>query len=149
MSSITEQLVVAAITALNTNRPGGVPEFERARTIDLANEDLPVAIVYSPDERSEPVHKHHPLAKREMALVIEYFFAGTETVSADSASDATKVWIVKALVGSPTRLGGLATAIVEGNTERNLAQADRMYCLASTEILIETQSQRTNPEVFA
>lgn len=142
MSSVRERIVEAAVAALNSGTPIGVPAAERATTIAIDSHTLPKLLVYvGPKDRASDVGgKRGPLRAREMQLTIEAWTLGTDELSPDAVADPLLVWVIKAL--EDQSLSGLVTGLREQETEFELARgADGPVCRAAVTMVAE-YSQR-------
>ena len=116
MSSIREQIVAAAVVALNTGRPADVPEFVRTRVEDLRATQLPANDIHPAQPRIAgpgPGGANSPLVRRAITLRVR-MSAGPNAglgLAPDQAADPSYVWAVKVLSGN--RFGGLATGTLE------------------------------------
>ena len=144
MASVREQIVVAAIAALNAGTPGGVPAAERTRSTAVEEAGLPSIIVYPTRETSASAPAHGPIVHRRLTLAVECRAKGDGTVRPDQAVDPLVVWVIKALAGSV--LGGLAHVIEEGDITFAYEQGEAPLCLAVVEMVVEHQHLVTNPE---
>lgn len=112
MSSVREQLVAYAVTALNTGRPTGVPAARRhPGEVDEAL-TLPSCRLALLREALTPVAgRAGPLRQRSLTVVLHWRFAGAGAVSPDAAADVALNWATSRLDGST--LGGLALDVQE------------------------------------
>lgn len=150
MASIRDRIIAAAITALNTGAPGGVPTAERVRTADLEPSDLPSIIVYPTRTSPDPLGGGERNAVRaRLSFNVECRAAGTGSIRPDEAIDPLCVWVIKALGGkrlSDGAGGFLNHDIVEGETTFVFEQGAAPYCLASVEMTAVYQYLVSNPE---
>lgn len=103
MTTHRERIMQAVVTALNTDRPDGVPSAERSRVLSLEG-SLPAIVLYP---IKEDVERMGQLAKRSFALAIDCTAeAPVDGEPVDAQLDAMLAWLTRALAGS--RLGGLA-----------------------------------------
>lgn len=150
MASIRDQIIAAAITALNTGRPAGIPVAERVRTADLTPAELPAITVYPTHSTPEEIGGGGgPLVRARLAFVVECRAAGTDAIRPDAAVDPLYVWVVQKLANRrlPDGLGGLLNHdIVEGETSFVYEQGAAPYCLAAVEMTAVHQYLVANPE---
>jgi len=138
MSSLREQAVQAAVTALNTDTPAGVPQTERARTLALDAANLPTIIAYAvKDEAGDVGGRKGPIVARKLRLHFECWAVETEELSADAAVDPLICWVVKALTDST--LGGLLNGLREAETTLVLDREDRAVCYATVVMVADYQ----------
>jgi len=118
MSSIREQIILAAVLALNTGAPSGVPAVDRGRGLALEPSNLPSGVLVPTREWVIRIGKPAgPLVHRRLRLALVWRAArpaSPDTAGPDSAIDPLSSWASKALVDNS--LGGLAfkTEEVEG-----------------------------------
>lgn len=107
MSSILDQVIEAALTALNTSRPVGIPAAVRTRETDLDVASLP-AISLRPVEMTSTRIRSRvgPLEEHRLTLRIDVISKASSGVSADKAGDPCLVHVHDRL--SDNRLGGLS-----------------------------------------
>jgi hypothetical protein len=150
VSSIRERIAAAAVVELNTGTPGGVPQTERSRTADYQPADLPAIVVYLMRDVHERVGGGSgPIYRSRVTLFVECRASGTGSLRADQAVDPLYLWVVKALAGKrlPDGAGGfLNHDIFEGDTTFAYEQGNVPHCLASTEMVVEYQRLRGDPE---
>jgi len=160
MSTIREQIVAAVHTALNTERPAGIPETVRTRVESPGPDALPVLTVYQGREVVSPKHaeKADPGRGERMAIrgdivnrKVDVNFevlvkAGKDDPPADQAADPYLAWAVRSIIGAG-RFGGLARRPAEEQgTQFSYEQADFSYCRATTTFRIEYQSKTDDAE---
>lgn len=128
MSSIRQQVMDAMLSALNTGRPGTVPQIGKWTGLAVEDSHLPFSSLARAKEVISPVGtRSAPIVRRTLRVEIEHLVAGTATPSATAEENAEPLlsWNVKALVGNS--LGGLAIELNEGEITWTLEQADRPY----------------------
>ncbi len=105
MSSIREQIMAAAVTALTTDRPAGVPAPVRTRVDPPTSETLPSVSVYQlkdsvasmlPD-RANAEYSVGPVVRRTLDFVVEVCTAAGSSTEPDKAADPMLVWASKAI----------------------------------------------------
>ena len=133
MATIRQQILEAAVTALNTGTPSGVPSAAQRRITPRDIGDLP-AIDVAPGE--EVVVRvggaGGPIVKRSMKFKVRCWVKGD---APEIAADPLIAWATKALAGS--RLGGLALQIDEVGTTWIYDIADDVYGVAEVEFSAE------------
>lgn len=139
MSTVREQIITAAVAALNTGTPGGVPATERERVAAVEEQDGAGAIALYPvrDVPEEVGGGGGPLMRCRLTLAVEVWAKGTALLRPSQAVDPMLVWIVKTLAGN--RLGGLAHDIVEGETIFAYEAGDNPWCRATVELIVSYQ----------
>jgi len=153
MSTIREQIVAAAVTALNTDRPAEVPEFVRTRLDSPGPDQLPVNTVYQATETVEAMGESRarrtsrgPLVKRSVMLSIEALTKADGTTEPDKAADATIAWVTKTLAAAG-RFNGLANDPAdEMGTKFEYEQGESSFCRATMTFNIEYQSRVDDAE---
>lgn len=107
--TIRDQIIEAIVAALNTSRPGGIPEAKRSPYLQLKlDEENPTDIsVYwmVDDERAEPDMNKAPLQDHEFFVGIDTRAIGDTTAIPERELDPIAEWITKTLNGNT--LGGL------------------------------------------
>ena len=151
MASIRERIVAAAVVALNTGAPVGVPQAERERLAAVdPNVDLPSIIVFPVHDVPEQVGGDGgPLVRSRLTLTVECRAAGTASVRPSQATDPLFVWVVKTLVGTrlPDGSGGFLTHFInQGETTFSYEQGEAPYCLAAIEMTAVYQQLVADPE---
>lgn len=143
MSSVREQLVVAAVAALNA----GVPPcaFERTRSVALVDADLPRGVVYPVRDPKENPFLEGLVTRSRLTLLVELRALGSAVARPDQAVDPLYVWAVSKLVGN--KFGGLALKTTEGDNTFQYDQGDRPLCLLTVEFLVEYQYLAANVEL--
>lgn len=150
MSTIREQIVAAALTALNTSRPAGVPNVvERSRLFAIETSSLPAMTIYPlRDAVFDVGGRRGPKVRRELTLLVECRAKGQVTptvVSSDAAADPLCAWAVAALCDND--LGGLANDISETETNFEYDQAtEGQVCMATVAFQIDYESLAANAE---
>ena len=157
MSSIREQIVAAAFTAISTSPPSGVPTPIRTRVDSPTEDQVPALTLYQHVEAVDSLHGSRegeprprrdrgPVVRRTVVIQLEALVKATETNVADTEVDALLVWGVKAIRGAGN-FGGLANqAADEMGTEFKYEQYSISVCRATTTFEIEYQSLTDDPE---
>ena len=156
MSTIREQIVAAAVTALNTARPTGVPAAIRTRLDSPSAAQLPALTVYQAAESVEPMHRERmgaaqrgPVVKRTLFLNVEVVTKAGATEEPDKAADPILAWAVKSVVGAGTMNGLANNAADEVGTKFEYDQSETSFCRATTTFRIEYQSRTSDAEQAA
>lgn len=145
MSSIREQIAAAALTALNTSRPGGIPIAVRLNTKSIGSDALPAIALRIASDAVHQLDPNGPIVARTLTLEIDCMAKGTALVTADTAVDPLTAWTLAALKVDQT-LGGLANSIDEQGTAFDYQQDDYQYCKATVTYAVEYQSNTNNAE---
>lgn len=105
--TIREQIIQAALEALNTARPPGVPNaVERTRTFAISASMLPMMIVYPKHESVKDVGgRRGPMVARALTLFVDCYGADETWI------DALTAWAVAKL--SDNTFGGLVNETTE------------------------------------
>ncbi len=148
MATIREQIVVKALTRVNTGTPGGVPQTERARTFALAPEQLMSSIVYAKrEEVREQDGRRKPAVQTNVILHFELRSKASGTNSPDLLLDPVVNWIIKALAGSFE--AGLWEDVEYLDTDLEWAQADYAFCLATVRLKVLSSINAKDPSAIA
>jgi hypothetical protein len=153
MSTIREQIVAAAVTALNTGRPSGVPEFVRTRVDSPSADQLPADTVYQAEETVETLHNYKegrgsrgPVVKRFLLLKVEVVTKSGVGTEPDKAADPALAWASKALAAAGS-LGNLAIrAPDELGTKFEYEQGETSFCRATQMFRYQYQSRADDAE---
>jgi hypothetical protein len=146
MSSIREQIIEAAIVALNTGRPGGVPAADRTRMEPYQAGDLPAVTVMP--VREGMVHEKSSrwayYLKRTLTFRVECRVAGNP---ADELLDPLLTWAGQALATPPNgaAFGGLAEDCIETLCEWQYAAQDQPYAMAMLDFTVEYVTLKADP----
>lgn len=151
-----EQIVAAAVAALSTGAPPGVPAPVRTRLDSPSADQLPALTVYQATETVEPMHdlrlgraSRGPVVRRSLLLnaeVITKAGAGTEP---DKAVDPILAWATKAL-GAAGTFDGLANHPAdEVGTKFEYEQGETSFCRATMTWRIQYQSRADDAELVA
>lgn len=110
MATIREQIIEAAVTAVNTGAPTGVPACARTVMQPSEQAQLPTITVFPVREEIDNTKtgRWGPLIVRTLYLRFVVYASGDP---ADSALDPIVEWVSKTIGGS--NLGGLAQDAVE------------------------------------
>lgn len=155
MSTIREQIVAAAFTAISTNRPTGVPAPFRTRIDSPTPDQLPALTFYQEMEKVDHEREDRPdrrargpLVRRSVLVHVEVLTKADATTEADKAADPLLAWASKALATAGT-LGGLANDPPdELGTVFAYEQKETSFCRATTSFMYEYQSSARNPEAL-
>lgn len=137
--SIREQIIQAAVSALNADRPAGVPECTRVSALAVASKALPRFSVYPVKEETQRINRG-AICRRTFTLRVECQAAalvmGPEPV--DALVDVMLEHATRTLAGN--ELGGLANSVEEAGTEWEIVAADMLVCGAVIDFVIEYQT---------
>jgi len=144
VSALREEILVAALAALNTDapperpRPVGIPTAERSRTDTLNTDEVDAIVVYPVRDQALDIGgKRGPIRGREFEFLVECWATETETATADELATSYTAWVVKAL--EDNLLGGIVTGLREAETDYALEVGERAFCLATVTMLAEYQ----------
>lgn len=150
MASVRDKIVAAAVAALNTGTPVGVPAADRVRTAEVAPSELPSIVVFPVrDEPEEVGGGGGPIVLSRLTLVAECRAQGTASVRPDEALDPLATWVVKALANKqlPNGAGGvLNNDILEGSTSFSYESGETPMSLAAVEMIVVYQHLVADPE---
>ena len=114
MSTIREQIVAAAVAALATGAPPGVPAPVRTRLDSPDANQLPALTVYQAAETVETMRDYKaggasrgPIVRRSVLLNVEVLTKAGVGEEPDKAADPILAWATKAL-GAVGTMNGLA-----------------------------------------
>lgn len=148
MSSIREQIIVAAVAALSAGGIGSPPSLtvHRERTRPIEIDSLPAIMVYAEDDAPKTLNQqsYAPLTEKFLVLQLELRAAGSPGVSPDAALDPLYVWAMKAL-GADERFGGLANGLEEGKTVWSSREGDTPIAAAKLSITVRYRTSRLDP----
>jgi hypothetical protein len=157
MASIREQIMAAIMTALNTGRPGDVPEFIRSRIDSPDPDQLPINSIYQAQESIETQHaakdgatRRGPLVARSLDFNVEAIARASSGDEADKALDPTLVWVTKTLGAFPSGRGELANNRPdELGTKFEYERATDSFCRATMGWRVEFQTKVDDAEAIA
>lgn len=153
MSTIREQIVTAAVLALATGAPTGVPTPVRTRLDSPGADQLPALTVYQGVETVETMRdakagtaSRGPIVRRSLLLSVEVLTKAGSGGEPDKAADPILAWVTKALAAAGT-FGGLANHPVdEVGTKFEYEQAETSFCRATQTFRIEYQTRTGDAE---
>jgi len=153
MSTIREQIAAAAVTALATGAPPGVPAPVRTRLDSPSADQLPALTVYQAAETVETMRdlkaggvSRGPVVRRSVLLIIEVLTKAGAGEEPDKAADPILAWATKAL-GAVGTLGGLANHPAdEVGTKFEYEQAETSFCRSTMTFRIQYQSRADDAE---
>ena len=156
MSTIREQLVAAAVTAIATGAPPGVPAPVRTRLDSPAADQLPVLTVYQAAETVETMRDYKaggasrgPVVRRSVLLNVEALTKAGAGEEPDKAADPILAWATKAL-GAAGTFDGLANHPAdEVGTKFEYEQGESSFCRATMTFRIQYQSRADDAEAVA
>jgi len=148
MSTIREQIVAAAVTALATGIPPGVPAPVRTRLDSPSTDQLPALTVYQAVETVDAMRdlkaggtSRGPIVRRSVLLNVEVLTKAGTGDEPDKAADPILAWATKAL-GAAGTFGGLANHPAdEIGTKFEYEQAETSFCRAKMTFRIQYQSR--------
>jgi hypothetical protein len=144
-ASVRSQIVTAAITAINTSPPGGVPTADDTRLESYTAGELPAITVFEVREEAETEKEGRwsYFVKRTFTLRIEIRIAATVALAARAAMDPLYVWIGQTLGGN--QFGGLAEDCHEALLEWQYAAEDQPYTLLQLDFRILYSTLKSDP----
>jgi hypothetical protein len=145
VSTIRSQIIAAALTALNTSRPMGVPEFEETRTTSVGENEN--ANVFAGFRELPPAREggvDGPLLTRKLALLFECQGVATASLKPLDVVEPSLAWLSKVLTGN--LFGGLATDTEEGETTAPIFAAANPVCRASAIYVVTYTTLPNNAE---
>jgi len=155
MSTIREQIVSAAVLALATGAPPGVPAPVRTRLDSPSADQLPALTVYQGSETVEPMRdakagtaSRGPIVRRSLLLSVEVLTKAAAGAPPDAAADRILAWATAALAAAGS-LGGLANGPAdEIGTKFEYEQAEMSFCRATQTFRIEYQTRTGDAETL-
>jgi hypothetical protein len=148
-ASIREQIIEAALAALNTSTPTGVPQADRLRMEPYQLADMPAMVVMPLREEVEPLKdgRWGPLVNRTLTLRIACYAYGDAigTVggqTADKKIDPLLTWADAAL--DSNQFGGLANDSLPALIEWQYAAEDQPFTVALADYRIMYQTKRAD-----
>lgn len=153
MSTIREQIVSAAVLALATGAPAGVPAPVRTRLDSPSADQLPALTVYQGMETVESMREARagtasrgPVVRRSVLLSVEVLTKAGAGTQPDQAADPILAWTTASLAAAGT-FGGLANGPAdEIGTKFEYEQAETSFCRATQTFRIEYQTRADNAE---
>ncbi len=150
MASIREQGIQDVVNMLNTNRPVGVPLFQRSYSWGVTPAELPKNIVYPTDDDQMEGQdlSTRPVRRRYHTLASETLFKGDGVTVPDQLIDPIYVWILKTVVGQ-TKYQTLFAGIEFAGAKFHRAQADYPYCRMVIYLRVYYSAALKDPEQWA
>ncbi len=153
MSTIREQIVSAAVLALATGVPVGVPAPVRTRLDSPSADQLPALTVYQGIETVEAMREpkagtasRGPIVRRSLLLSVEVLTKAGAGMQPDAAADPILAWATAALAAAGN-FGGLANGPAdELGTKFEYEQAETSLCRAAQTFRIEYQTRTDDAE---
>lgn len=153
MSTIREQIVAAAVLALATNAPVGVPVPVRTRLDSPSADQLPALTVYQGMETVETMrdaksgtYSRGPIVRRSVLLSVEVLTKAGAGAQPDKAADPILAWATASLAAAGA-FGGLANGPAdEIGTKFEYEQSETSFCRATQTFRIEYQTRTDNAE---
>lgn len=141
MSTIREQIIEAAVAALNSGTPTGVPQCERTLMQPSEQSQLPAMTVFPVREEINDTKtgRWGPLIGRTLYLRFVIYASGNP---ADGALDPIIAWVSKQLGGS--QLGNLAHDAVEHELMWQYDEGNYAVAAVSMDFRIEYQTLRND-----
>lgn len=142
--TIRMQVLRAAQTALNTNRPADVPEVTLRRTTPgEAVRDSRLSVFLGEETALPPRNPGDPFSQRRVVLVVQAIVPVEEPGEADEAIEPLLAWAEQAL--GHTSLGGLAHQTIYTGTQWQPYQLDVVVAMAMATYEIAYHSTRGDP----
>lgn len=140
--------MAAALAALISGKPSGVPTAVRTRSVSLQETDLPALTIYPKEDRPKVIGgRGGPIEARILSLAVECEAAEGSGKTADQAADPLVKWSKKSLKAS-RNLGGLALFVAEEKTIFDYELVgQKPACRATVLFSIEYQTRTDDPEL--
>ena len=155
MSTIREQIVSAAVLALATDAPEGVPAPVRTRLDSPGADQLPALTVYQGVETVEPMRdaktgtaSRGPIVRRSLLLSVEVLTKAGAGEEPDKAADPLLAWATAALAAAGSFAGLANGPADELGTKFEYEQAETSFCRASQTFRFEYQSRTDDAETL-
>ena len=156
MSTIREQLVAAAVSALATGAPPGVPAPVRTRLDSPSTNQLPALTVYQAAETVEPMRDYRagrtsrgPVLRRSLLINVEAVTMAGLGQEPDKAADPILAWATKALAAAGTFDGLANDPADEIGTKFEYEQGETSFCRSTMTFRIQYQSRTDDAEELA
>ncbi|MBU2499959.1 hypothetical protein KJ682_01385 [bacterium] len=155
MSTIREQIVAAAVLALATDAPVGVPAPVRTRLDSPGSDQLPALTVYQGAETVETMREaktgtasRGPIVRRSVLVSVEVLTKAGAGEEPDKAADPILAFATTALAAAGT-FGGFANGPAdEIGTKFEYEQAETSFCRATMTFRIDYQSRADDAETL-
>jgi len=156
VSTVRERLVAAAVLALATGAPSGVPVPVRTRLDSPTADQLPALTVYQAAEMVEPMRDFRaerssrgPIVRRAVVVNVEVIAKAGIGSEPDNAADPILAWATKA-IGAAGTFDGLANNPAdEVGTKFEYEQGETSFCRATMSWRIQYQSRADDAEQIA
>jgi hypothetical protein len=149
MSLIREQILAAALSALNTGRPSGVPMFVRAQGDSITEAQMPAGFVdWSSDPVDSPSVREtygQPIMDRTLELHVEAAIAALPTQT-EAVADAIIGWIFSKLNKNGF---GLHCRTMETGTEARWEQTTKKIWACRITFAVRYRHKDTNAALLA
>jgi hypothetical protein len=141
MATIREQILEAAVTALNTSRPTGVPTCVRTQMLTSEQDQLPAMTLFPFREevRHDASGRFGPIITRTMYMRVVIYAQGNP---ADAALDDSLAWVTQCLSGQ--QFGGLATDTMEHEAAWQYNESNFAVAAIAVDFRVEYQTLRAD-----
>ncbi len=153
MSTIREQIVAAAVTAISSGTPPGVPAPVRTRIDSPSTDQLPALTVYQASETVEPMQdmrlgrgSRGPVVRRSLLLNVEVLTKAGEGEEPDKAADPILAWVAEALAVADDFDGLADETADEVGTKFEYEQAESSFCRAVMTFRIQFATLANDPQ---
>lgn len=155
MSTVRERIVAAAVAALGTDAPPGMPSPVRTRLDSPSVDQLPALTVYQGAETVEAMRdprtgtsSRGPVVRRSVLLQVEVLTKAGPGMEPDKAADPILAWATRALASAGT-LDGLANhSADELGTRFEYEQGESSFCRSTITFRIQYQSRAEDAELL-
>ena len=141
-ASIREQIVVAMVAALNTNKPSGIPTCGRYSGQHESYATLPGMHLVGGAQTTKTPSPSSPILTHTTEVKVEISVAGAGT-DVETVADAIYTYVVTRLVRNT--LGGLVHWINLKGYDPNVSQEDRPYADFTITLEVEYQTNALDP----
>lgn len=147
MSLVREQILAAALAALNAAPPSGVVATRRDRASVVDPADVPTSSLYFVSETVRRPNASHPLVARTMTIGLEATAKGDVSQRPSTAVQEQLSWYTVRLAGSS--LGGLANDIRELRHEAKIVQGEHAFIQVISLFEIDYQTRAADADLRA
>lgn len=154
MSTIREQIVAAAVAAIGTGAPGGVPAPIRTRIDSPSADQLPALTVYQAAETVEPMREPRggrpvrgPVVRRSLILHVEVLTNAGGGEEPDKAADPILAWVTLALAAAGSFAGLANDPADELGTTFEYDRGETSFCRAVMKFRVQYQSRSDTAEL--
>lgn len=141
MATIREQILAAAVAALNSGAPAGVPQCVRTQMLNTEQAQLPAMTLfpYREEVQNDKTGRWGPVVTRTMYMRVVIYGQGQ---IADQSCDAILAWVTQTLSGQ--QFGGLANDTREHESAWQYNETNFAVAAVAVDFLVDYQTLRTD-----